>query len=79
MLITSVVNSNVHSTKAYEQFRNIFGGKAKPPYRKTRRFFFVEQEASFLHFRPIPYHTRYPKEIMKMEQHFSTLQRWLQK
>ena len=22
---------------------------------------------------------RYPKEIMKMEQHFSTLQRWLQK
>ena len=22
---------------------------------------------------------RYPKEIMKMERHFSTLQRWLQK
>ena len=22
---------------------------------------------------------RYPKEIMKMEQHFSMLQRWLQK
>ena len=24
-------------------------------------------------------YSRYPKEIMKMEQHFSTLQRWLQK
>ena len=38
-----------------------------------------EEKRENMYFGTYYVHSRYPKEIVKMERHFSALQRWLQK
>ena len=86
----SLYKSGLKSLSKFEKCKNFTQGK-KNIYTIFTHFahFFANIFAApflqlhilqiFLHLRPREESVRYTKEIMKMEQHFSKLRRWLQK